>query len=86
MNIWISDRKIWKTKDGYAVEHDGRIPQDAVKLFAGLGTRVPMDLAIEQGWIGQQSRVIEVGKMIDGPAENKAISEPKENKRKQVAA
>jgi len=86
MNIWISDRKIWRTKGGYVTEVNGRIPHDAVTLFAGVGTRVPMDLAVEQGWIGEQSRVIEVGKMVDGPAENKAISAPRENKGKRVAA
>lgn len=86
MNIWISDRKIWKTKTGYKVEIDNRIPSDAVSLYAGIGTRVPMDLAIEQGWTGQQSRTIEVGKMVDGPVENKMLDGPKENKQKRVAA
>lgn len=85
MNIWISDRKIWKTKHGYKIEVDGRIPLDAVTLYAGIGTRVPMDLAIEQGWVGEQSRVIEVGKMIDGPAENKMLT-PEENKGKKARA
>lgn len=87
MNIWISDRKIWKTKHGYMVEVDGRIPSDAVTLYAGIGTRVPMDLAVEQGWTGQSSRIIEVGKAIDGPPENKMIAEPQQNKgSKRVAA
>lgn len=87
MNIWISDRKIWKTKHGYKVEtEDGRIPSDAVMLYAGIGTRVPMALAIEQGWIGEQSRTIEIGKMVDGPPENKMVAAPKENKQKRVAA
>jgi hypothetical protein len=86
MNIWISDRKIWKTKHGYTIEVDGRIPSDAVTLYAGIGTRVPMDLAVEQGWIGEQSRAIEVGKMVDGPAENKMISAPEENKGKKARA
>lgn len=85
MNIWISDRKIWRTRTGYKVEVDNRIPSDAVTLYAGIGTRVPMDLAIEQGWVGEQSRVIEVGKMVDGPAENKMLT-PEENKGKKARA
>lgn len=85
MNIWISDRKIWKTRTGYKVEVDNRIPSDAVSLYAGIGTKVPMDLAVEQGWVGEQSRTIEVGKMVDGPAENKMIAGPKENKKARAA-
>lgn len=86
MNIWISDRKIWKTKYGYRAEtEDGRIPSDATTLYAGIGTCVPMDLAVEQGWVGEQSRIIEVGKMVDGPAENKMLT-PEENKGKKARA
>lgn len=85
MNIWISDRKIWKTRTGYKVEIDNRIPSDAVSLYAGIGTRVPMDLAIEQGWIGEQSRTLEVGKMQE-PDENKMITAPDENKGKKARA
>lgn len=87
MKIWKCDRKIWRTKSGgYKVEVDGRIPSDALTLFAGVGTRVPMDLAIEQGWIGERARVIEVGKMKEAPEENKMIAAPQENKGKRAAA
>lgn len=86
MNIWVSDRKIWRTKSGgYAVEHDGRIPQDALTMFAGVGTKVPRDLAIEQGWIGEQSTIVEI-KAIEQPEENKMIAGPSENKGRKARA
>lgn len=87
MNIWISDRVIWTMKDGgYKVEPErGRIPQNAAYQFAGVGTHVPRDLAIEQGWIGEQSTIIDI-KAIEEPAENKMIVGPSENKSRKVRA
>jgi hypothetical protein len=86
MNIWISDRKIWRLKNGgYAVERDGHIPSDALSLFAGIGTRVPRDLAIEQGWIGTQSTIVDV-KAVEKPEENKMVDGPAENKGRKVKA
>jgi glycosyltransferase involved in cell wall biosynthesis len=86
MNIWVSDRIIWKTKSGgYKVEVEGRIPQDAVTLFAGVGTKVSRDLAVEQGWIGDQSTIMQV-KAVEEPEENKMVAGPAENKAKRVKA
>lgn len=90
MNIWISDRKIWKTRTGFAEEIDGRIPQDAVSLYAGIGTRVPRDVAVANGWIGNSSRILdtaeEVQKAIEKPLENKAFESPEAIKNKKARA
>lgn len=90
MNIWVCDRKIWKTRTGFAEEINGRIPQDAVSLYAGIGTEVPRHVAVAQGWIGDSSRILDVTeetrKAIEKPAENKAFSSPEENKNKKARA
>lgn len=87
MNIWVSDRVIWKMKDGgYSIEQErGRIPPNAACQFAGVGTKVPRDLAIEQGWIGEQSTIVEV-KAIEQPEENKMVAGPSENKGRKARA
>lgn len=87
MNIWVSDRIIWKMKDGgYKAERErGRIPHGAAYQFAGVGSKVPRDLAVEQGWIGQQSTIVEV-KAVEQPKENKMVAGPSENKSRKVKA
>lgn len=77
MKTWKSDRWIYKMQDGSykAMDNPGRIPAGAVTQIAGIGTELPEELARANGWIGVDS------KMIDSPAENKALS-PAENKKR----
>lgn len=87
MNIWVSDRVIWKMVDGsYKAEPErGRIPHGSAYQFAGVGTKVPRDLAIEQGWIGEQSTIVEV-KAVEEPEANKMVAGPAENKARRSKA
>lgn len=81
---FISDRRLWRTASGgLKAEEGGRIPQDAVTMFAGKGTEIDEEIAIEFGMMPKPE-----AKAIEAPAENKAIQSPAENKkrgRKKVA-
>lgn len=75
--LWKCDRRIWRTADGnFKTETNGRIPADAVTLYAGVGTEIPEEVAIKNGWLTPQSKAVEA------PQENKAIEGPQENKRR----
>ena len=89
--MWVSDRKIWETTDGSLVaEVNGRIPQDAVKLAAGIGTELPEDVARIHGFLptletakeiveGEPESTLLNSKSMQ-PDEDKAIHAPAENK------
>lgn len=84
VKMWTSDRFIWLLRDGnYKAMTDQRIPPDAVKLFAGVGTVIPEELARANGWIGVDPPE---AKAIAGPAENKAIEAPEATKKKKKTA
>lgn len=73
--IWKSDRRIWRLADGsFKAETNGRIPVDAVSMYAGIGTDIPEDIAIKNGWLSPETKAIE------SSPENKAIEAPQENK------
>lgn len=74
--MWTSDRVLWETSDGKLVAGvGGRIPQDAVRQAAGIGTEILEEVAIANGLIPAPE-----AKAIAAPAENKAVTSPEENK------
>lgn len=76
MRMWTSDRRLWETSDGRLIpEVNGRIPQDAVRLGAGIGTQISEEAAIANGLIPAQE-----AKAIEAPSENKAIQAPEATK------
>lgn len=79
MKMWICDRWIYRMADGSykAMDNSGRIPPGAVTQFAGLGTQIPEELAIKNGWVSNDPPEV---KAIEAPQENKAIELPQENK------
>lgn len=73
--MWKSDRFIWKMGDGsFKAVSDQRIPTGAVTLYAGIGTEIPQEIALKNGWFTPE------GKAVEAPEENKAIEAPAENK------
>lgn len=83
--MWISDRRIWETTDGELVaEVNNRIPLNAIRLAAGIGSELSEVIAMQYGFIPDTRPAV---KAIATPDENKAISGPAENKaRKQKTA
>lgn len=80
MPMYICDKRYWETSDGgWVEEKDGRIPQDAIRLAAGIGTEIPEQVAKAKG-------ILPETKAISQPEENKAFESPKETKSKRKAA
>lgn len=91
MKMWTADCWIWKLQDGtYKKATDQRIPATAISLFAGLGTEIPEQMAIDNGWLSSDVKPVELPpeevKAFESPAENKAIEAPEEKKRKRKTA
>jgi len=82
VKMWVSDRRIWETTDGLVAEVNGRIPQNATRLAVGIGGEMPEEVAVRYGFIPDTRPQ---AKAIEGPAENKAISAPQENKKRKSA-
>lgn len=97
--MWISDRRLWETTEGKLVaEKDGRIPQNAIRLKAGIGTEIPEEVARANGLLpplpvsaeaktGKADNPIPVeGNLLSSkslqPDEDKALHAPAENKRR----
>lgn len=81
MPLYVCDKRYWETSDGnWVAEIDGRIPRDAVRLAAGIGTEIPETIARLKGILPPEAKAIEA------PAENKAIGSPQETKSKRKAA
>lgn len=77
VKMWTCDSWIWRMEDGsFRKMDDQRIPIGAGTLYAGKGTQVPENIAIENGWLSLEQKAIEA------PQENKAIESPEENKKK----
>lgn len=93
--MWVSDRRIWETTDGKLVaEVNGRIPQDATRMAAGIGSEIPEEVARKHGFLppletepkeettllNSKSLSLDEDKAIHAPSENKT-----KGKRKKVA-
>lgn len=77
---WVCDRRIWETTEGKLVpEQNGRIPANAVRLAAGIGSEIPEEVAIAHGLIPDPNME---AKAIAGPAENKALDAPEQTKKR----
>jgi len=86
--MWTADRRIFRRADGSLTDKS----TEALSLYCAEGQPMPFDEAVAAGFVPQPSRpavrVIETmntddltgGKMVEGPAENKAISQPAESK------
>lgn len=77
VKMWVSDQRIWETTDGLVAEVEGRMPRNATRLAAGIGSELPEETAIRYGFMAAPE-----AKAISAPAENKAIHSPPENKAK----
>lgn len=86
VKMWTADKRLWETTEGKLVaEIDGRIPQNATRLGAGIGTEIPEEVAIANGLIPNPEPE---AKAIEAPEENKAMEAPeatKGKKKKKVA-
>ena len=87
MKMWTSDRRIWRTQDGgFKAEVNGRIPQDAVSMYIGIGGEIPEEVAIKNGWVEAPQPAVqavpEEAKAVEAPQEDKAIEAPAATKRK----
>lgn len=91
--MWTSDRRLWETTDGKLVaEIDGRIPKDAVRLAAGIGTEIPEEVARKHGFLPplavsepvqpEESTLLNSKSL--SPDEDKAIHAPAEDKAKKM--
>lgn len=86
MKFFISDRKLWRTRDGEIVE-DSDPRKSGASLFITKGGTLPIAEARRLGLVDepkaeqQEPEAAEQEeKAIDGPVENKAILSPAENK------
>lgn len=85
VKTWTSDRRLWETSEGKLIpEVNGRIPQNAIRMAAGIGTEIPEDVAIANGLIPDPNPAQEAPeeKAFAAPVENKAIESPAETKTK----
>lgn len=86
IKTWRSDRRIWETTEGKLVpEQDGRIPKNATRLAAGIGTEIPEEVAIAHALIpdpNMQTKPVEEVKHVEGPEETKAFEAPQQTKKR----
>lgn len=91
VKMWTSDSIIWELSDRRLIRgNDQRIPQDAIRQAAGVGTEIPEEIAIKHGLIADPNPKVEAVvepevKAIEAPAENKAIEQPEEKKKRKRA-
>lgn len=88
VKMWISDRRIWETTDGFVAEQGGRIPQNSIRLAVGIGGEFPEEMAIAYGFIeAPEAKAVSPSedKAISAPPENKAIEAPKKTRKRKTA-
>jgi len=95
--MWVSDKRIWEMTDGtWVTEQNGRIPQGAIRMAAGIGTEVPEETARAHGFLpplpvseAEQTGTVDQPEQVEGsllnskslqPDEDKAQHAPEENK------
>lgn len=89
--MWTADRRIYRKMDGTLTDE---MTPAAISLYCAVGHPMPLEEAIKYGFTSAPSVTVTpdldtseiVSKMVEGPAENKAVEEPKRRGRPRKVA